>query len=243
MCSFSTHSNKLWIFNSMKTAHLTSLDAQGWELVPSQTSDESLDALRRSIFENNSAGKRCLLDHPLVAETARILLRQLAGDGLIPEASIAIQAIAFDKTAETNWKVAWHQDLMFPFGRCVTTGGYDLPTVKDGVDYARPPLEVLECLLAARLHLDDCGHSNGPLRVSPCTHCLGIIPAAEVANCVAEHGQVDCLARKGEVLLMKSLALHASSEASEPGHRRVLHFVFHSGPAIADPWHHAIGIA
>lgn len=91
-----------------------------------------------------------------------------------------------------------------------------------------------------RLHLDDCGDSNGPLRVSPGTHHLGIISRAEVANHVAEHGQINCLARKGGIILMRPLTLHASSQATNPGHRRVLHCVVYSGPAVAEPWHHSI---
>lgn len=218
------------------------LNEAGIAFVSAQLPDAHLDALRESLFVVDAAGMRCLLDRPLVADTARILLRQLAAASLISADSVAIQAIAFDKTAKTNWKVAWHQDLLFPFARRVTTPGYDLPTVKDGIDYARPPLGVLERLLAVRLHLDDCGASNGPLRASPGTHHLGVIPGAEVTNRVAEYGQVDCLARKGEALLMKPLTLHASSQATEPGHRRVLHFVCHCGPAIGEPWHRAIEI-
>lgn len=132
--------------------------------------------------------------------------------------------------------------LMFPFTERVTSPDFDLPSVKGGVNYARPPREVLEHLLAARLHLDDCGAENAPLRVPPRTHRLGMIPAAEVGRLVAEHGQISCLASKGEVLLMKPLALHGSSQATNPRHRRVLHFVFHSGPALAEPWHRSIGL-
>ena len=35
---------------------------------------------------------------------------------------------------------------------------------------AKPPLPVLESMLAVRLHLDSCTESNGPLRISPGTH-------------------------------------------------------------------------
>jgi hypothetical protein len=80
----------------MNGAYLTRLDEQGWALVPSQISDESIDALRYSIFEKSTAGKRCLLDHPAVADKARDLLHQLAADALISESSVAIQAIAFE---------------------------------------------------------------------------------------------------------------------------------------------------
>jgi hypothetical protein len=41
-------------------------------------------------------------------------------------------------------------------------------------------------------------------------------------------------------LLMKPLLLHASSPATAPKHRRVLHLVFHSGEATAEPWHRAV---
>jgi len=202
-----------------------------------------LDGLRDSVFDSKAAGTRCLLSHPLVREAARLLLARLISSGHLAENAVTIQAIAFDKTATTNWKVAWHQDLMFPFARRVGNDGFDLPSVKDGVDYARPPRTALEHLLAARLHLDDCGMSNGPLRISPGTHRLGIVPASQIANIVAGHGEVNGLARKGDVLLMRPLALHASSQATAPGHRRVLHYVFHSGTPVAEPWHRTVGIA
>lgn len=206
----------------------------------SQISGDFLDRLRDSIFETRRAGMRCLLDHPTIANVARNLIGQLIEAGCISKMSVAIQAIAFDKTAVTNWKVAWHQDLMFPFACRVTTSGFDLPTVKDNVDYARPPQLVLENLLAVRLHLDDCDETNGPLRVSPGTHRYGILRGAEVSNYVSEHGEAICLAQRGDVLLMKPLALHASSQATVPAHRRVIHFVIYSGNPIPERWHRSV---
>jgi len=220
-----------------------SLAEQGWELSQSAFAAAAcLEELGHTVFEDGSAGARCLLDHELVANAARLLLEELSGVGRLSRDAVAIQAIAFDKTAGTNWKVAWHQDLMFPFARRVGAAGFDLPTKKEGIDYARPPRRVLEELVAARLHLDDCGETNGPLRVSPGTHRHGILRSTEVTDYVSRHGQVSCLARKGDVLLMKPLTLHASSQALNPAHRRVLHFVFHSGAAIAEPWHRALGL-
>ena len=226
----------------MAAPHLTRLDEQGWDLVTPQICNDSLDALRDTVFEMGSAGTRCLLDHPLVANAARDLIDQLVEAAHISKTSVAIQAIAFDKTAATNWKVAWHQDLMFPFARQVTSSGFDLPTTKDGIDYARPPREVLENLLAVRLHLDDCGETNGPLRVSPGTHRYGILRGGEISNYVFEHGERICFAQRGEALLMRPLTLHASSQATVPAHRRVLHFVIYSGDPILEPWYRAITI-
>jgi ectoine hydroxylase-related dioxygenase (phytanoyl-CoA dioxygenase family) len=152
------------------------------------------------------------------------------------ERAVAIQAIAFDKTPDVNWKVAWHQDLMFPFAKPVSSPGYSLSCVKDGINFAQPPVEVLNELLAVRIHLDTCHTGNGPLRVSPGSHSLGIILTEKISQTVLHHGQTDCLAQAGAALLMRPLLLHASSKATESGHRRVLHFVFHSGTPTTEPW-------
>jgi ectoine hydroxylase-related dioxygenase (phytanoyl-CoA dioxygenase family) len=215
-------------------------DEDGFAVVDTAVSAAMRATLRESVFEEGSAGKRCLLDHPAVEETAHVLCEELVQSGHLPTGSVAIQAIAFDKSPTTNWKVAWHQDLMFPVAREAISEDYKLPSLKDGIHFARPPATVLAELLAVRLHLDDCDWDNGPLRVSPGTHRLGVLPAADISDLVKAHGETTCLAREGEALLMRPLLLHASSQAATPKHRRVLHYVFHSGAPVAEPWHRAI---
>lgn len=197
-------------------------------------------AAREELFESGRAGTRCLLDETVVREIAIEVRGTLAAAGRLPTSAVAVQAIAFDKTPAANWKVTWHQDVMFPFARPVSAAGFALSSAKDGVDYARPPQPVLEALLAVRIHFDDCDATNGPLRVSPGTHLHGILRSTEISGLVSRHGETVCLARAGEALLMKPLLLHASSPALEPKHRRVLHLVYHSGDATAEPWHRAI---
>ncbi|MES2922142.1 MAG: phytanoyl-CoA dioxygenase family protein [Verrucomicrobiota bacterium] len=216
------------------------LENHGFCVRPSCIALETLEELRATLFHEGSAGARCLLDHPVVRETALNLKRELIESGHLPSTAIAVQAIAFDKTPATNWKVAWHQDLMFPFAKRVTSEGFDIPTIKQGIDYARPPAGILGELLAARLHLDDCDSTNGPLRVSPGTHHSGILGTSEIPAHVADHGEIACLAKTGEVLLMRPLTIHASSQATEPKHRRILHLVYHSGAPIPEPWHRKI---
>lgn len=217
-----------------------SLEVQGYSLVRSSISQKIFEELRNTMFHDGSAGERCLLDLPLVRETALNLKRELIESGHLSSKAIAIQAIAFNKTPATNWKVAWHQDLMFPFAKPVTARHFHLPTVKQGIDYARPPADILEQLLAARLHLDDCDSTNGPLRVCPGSQRSGILETSGIRAHVADHGEITCLAKAGEVLLMRPLTLHASSQATEPKHRRILHLVYHSGEPIPEPWHRAI---
>ncbi len=225
---------------SLPMTEPANLTDHGFHLVPTALSGEILHTLRDTLFHDESAGERCLLDHPLVRETALALKRQLSSTGHLTPEAVAIQAIAFNKTATTNWKVAWHQDLMFPFAKRVTAAHFDLPTLKQGIHYARPPEYVLDQLLAVRLHLDDCDATNGPLRISPGTHRAGILKTAGIPSLLATHGEFTCLAKTGEALLMRPLSLHASSQATAPKHRRVLHFVYHSGDAIPEPWHRAI---
>jgi ectoine hydroxylase-related dioxygenase (phytanoyl-CoA dioxygenase family) len=216
------------------------LARDGYGLLHAGLGDDLLESLRAEAFSHGAAGTRCLLDLASVRTAALAMKERLVAHCLLPSSAVAIQAIAFDKTPDTNWKVAWHQDLMFPFADKVSSPGYELPSCKSGIHYARPPLDVLEDLLAVRLHLDDCGESNGPLRVSPGTHRKGVIPSSDAASQAATNGEIPCFALTGEVLLMRPLLLHASSQATVPGHRRVLHVVYHSGCPLPERWHRSL---
>jgi ectoine hydroxylase-related dioxygenase (phytanoyl-CoA dioxygenase family) len=223
----------------MKTAAAQLNDA-GWATHTARLDDATLERLRRDAFADGFAGQRCLLDVDAVQAVARLLRTELIRSGSLASEAVAIQAIAFDKTPGTNWKVTWHQDLMFPFAKPVSAPGYDLSSVKDGVHYARPPREILDDLLAVRLHLDECDDTNGPLRVASGSHRHGIIRSADISAVLSEHSEVTCLAGVGDALLMKPLTLHASSPATAPKHRRVLHYVFHSGRPIPETWHRSV---
>jgi len=219
---------------------MTKLDQDGWVITATHLDRTALEALRTSAFTEGSAGQRCLLDDGSVRQAALDLKRELIVANLLPRTAIAIQAITFDKNPATNWKVTWHQDLMLPFASKVESPDYTLPSLKDGIDYARPPREVLEELLAVRLHLDDCDETNGPLRVASGSHRHGIFKGAEIPSMLQQSQEVACLAKEGEVLLMRPLLLHASSPATAPKHRRVLHFVYHSGCPILETWHRSV---
>lgn len=135
-----------------------------------------------------------------------------------------VRGLLFDKTPESNWKVPWHQDLSIAVAARVEAPGFGPWSVKDGVVHVQPPVEVLETMITLRLHLDDCGPDNGPLRVLPGTHALGKV-AAPPENV----SEVVCCLPAGGALLMRPLLLHASSPAVAPGRRRVIHLEFASG--------------
>jgi ectoine hydroxylase-related dioxygenase (phytanoyl-CoA dioxygenase family) len=216
------------------------LREQGFTILPGVVHADMLDELRDTLFKDDSAGERCLLDHTLVRDTSLVLKQSLTTSGHLPSSTVAIQAISFNKTSATNWKVSWHQDLMFPFANRVASDGFDLPTTKQEIHFARPPESILSRLLAVRLHLDDCDATNGPLNISPGSHRLGVIETTTIPEHVSSLGKIPCLVANGDLLLMRPLCLHASSRAIEPKNRRVLHFVYDSGEPTPEPWHRAI---
>ncbi|HEX7866739.1 MAG TPA: phytanoyl-CoA dioxygenase family protein [Variovorax sp.] len=202
------------------------LEQTGHALLPALLPPDLLDAAVQSLdlWLGQAAGSRNLLAHPPCSEMAVHLKARLLGMGLLDESSVAVQCILFDKTADRNWLVALHQDTSIP------ASGVGMPTVaKEGEPYVQPPLDVLQSLLAVRVHLDDCGVDAGPLRVVPGSHRAGRLDGDEAQALRAAHGETICTAARGDALLMRPLLLHASSRARSPARRRVLHFLFGPG--------------
>jgi hypothetical protein len=137
-----------------------------------------------------------------------------------------VRILAFDKTPETNWGVPWHQDRTVAVRRRAEVDGFGPWSVKAGVPHVAPPQALLEAMFCLRLHLDDCGPDNGPLKIIAGSHRLGRLPVRAVLDLGARETATTCLAAAGDVLAMKALTVHASDPASVPAHRRVLHLDF-----------------
>lgn len=140
-----------------------------------------------------------------------------------------VRGILFDKTPEANWKVRWHQDCAVPLREKIETPGFSGWSVKDGVVHAEAPAYVLEQMVAIRIHLDDCGASNGPLRVLPGTHRDGVLSRERIIELSESRRATDLCVKMGDAILMKPLLLHASAQAEAPAHRRVIHIEYSSG--------------
>jgi ectoine hydroxylase-related dioxygenase (phytanoyl-CoA dioxygenase family) len=187
------------------------------------------DSLRKLTFAlpPTSSNIRNALDLTPIAELAACPAVRRC---IIPshgESCFAVRAIVFNKSEASNWKVAWHQDRVIAVKERIEVPGWGPWSVKLGVAHVRPPSHVLERMIALRLHLDDCGIDNGPLRVLPGTHRLGILSDAESAA-VPRKNEIVCAASRGDVILMRPLTVHASSSANKPGNRRVIHIEFAS---------------
>ena len=141
-----------------------------------------------------------------------------------------VRSIIFDKTPDANWLVPWHQDMSIAVANKREVQGYGPWSIKDGVPHVQPPLDVLDAMVTLRFHLDGCDESNGTLRVIPGSHRLGRMGAGDIAKARREIGEVAVSVRAGDVLMMRPLLLHASSEARVAGHRRVIHLEYASSP-------------
>lgn len=137
-----------------------------------------------------------------------------------------VRGLFFDKTPETNWKVAWHQDLAIAVKERRELPGFGPWTTKAGVLHVLPPASVLENMVTLRFHLDECSEQNGPLQVLPGSHLNGRLEAPAIAAWREKRPVNTCPVSVGGVLILRPLLLHASSEAQHPGHRRVVHLEY-----------------
>lgn len=175
-------------------------------------------------------GARHLLQiSPVARELARLpALRALAA-AVLGEHCFAVRGIFFDKIPTANWGLGWHQDRVIAVRERREASGFRAWSQKAGVWQVEPPVEVLQGMLALRVHLDDCGADNGPLRVLPGSHLHGWLDG-RIEHWKSTTPAVVCEAPAGSVVAMRPLLLHASAPARTPRHRRVIHLEYAAEP-------------
>lgn len=143
-----------------------------------------------------------------------------------------VRAILFNKSPETNWSLAWHQDRTICVREKREVPGFGPWTVKSGMTHVAPPFKLLTRMVTLRAHLDDVPASNAPLLIAPGSHRLGRIAICEVDEVVRRCGTIACTAEAGDVWLYATPILHASEAASAPTSRRVLQVDFAAAEAL-----------
>jgi hypothetical protein len=93
---------------------------------------------------------------------------------LLPNAR-PVRVVAFDKSDSNNWTLPWHQDRVVALNQRIETPGFTNWTNKAGIWHAEPPIELLERMLFARIHLDPADTENGCLQLA-----LGTIRTARL---------------------------------------------------------------
>ncbi len=208
------------------------LEDQGRVWVRGAMEGEDLAALDRACEIGAVPGGRLEWNADLIAAAGvESRLTRLARD-LVPGA-FPVRILAFNKTSDMNWSVPWHQDRVIAVKERHELEGYCAWTRKSGIWHVEPPVELLEEMFFARIHLDDSDGSNGCLQVGLCTHNFGRIPAKDVRE-VAEKAEVeDSVAKRGDVLFVKALTLHRSSPSAKTGNRRTLRIDYSARPLPA----------
>jgi len=210
------------------TARVRSLDRHGYAAAPAIVGPREISTVARAIdrLALRHAGTRNLLDRPWCRALVHRVRNRLANAGVLPQSFVAVQCTLFDKTASRNWLVALHQDLSIPVRARIDHPSLGAWSRKEDSHFVQPPIEVLERLVAVRVHVDDCAIDNGPLRVVPASHTAGRLGPSDSLEMRAALGEEPCVARSGDALLMRPLLLHASSKAKVPSRRRVVHMLF-----------------
>jgi hypothetical protein len=210
-----------------------SLTRDGFEIVERVFERNAVEALCRAVLElpfRHRGGVRNLLrDSETVAVLANSVPIKALADTALEADALPVRALLFDKAPTANWKVPWHQDTAIAVAERAEAPGFVGWSVKDGVTHVHPPVEILERMVALRIHLDDCGLDNGPLRVLPGSHCHGKLNEALIEHWRQTTAEVSCCAMQGDVLAMRPLLQHASSLAKLPSHRRVIHLEYACG--------------
>jgi ectoine hydroxylase-related dioxygenase (phytanoyl-CoA dioxygenase family) len=132
-----------------------------------------------------------------------------------------VKSIYFDKPEESNWFVAYHQDLTIAVDNKSENNEYVNWTIKQDQYAVQPPLNILQQNYTLRIHLDDTDESNGALKVIPGSHNKGIY-RPETINWSGET-EMFCNVKKGGVMIMRPLLLHASNKTTNHSKRRVIH--------------------
>jgi hypothetical protein len=144
---------------------------------------------------------------------------------LLGDDAFAVRAIFFDKVPGANWSLFWHQDNVIAVNERREVPGFIGWAQKAGVWQVQPPVDVLARMVAVRVHLDDCGANNGPLRVLPGSHRFGWLDE-ELDAWKSRVPEVVCAVQCGGIMLMCPLILHASAASESVGHRRVIHIEY-----------------
>jgi ectoine hydroxylase-related dioxygenase (phytanoyl-CoA dioxygenase family) len=199
-----------------------------------QAAAEAFDSL---IAGSSSGSRRVPADAEIVEQLAgqpvvRDIVSRLAGHDARP-----VRAIAFDKTADANWLVPWHQDRTIAVNSREDAADVINWTVKRGVTHCEPPAAMLETMLTLRWHIDGIGLDDGCLRVLTGTHRLGRLTRDEIAQQLRFGNDASVPVPAGSIFVMRPLLVHSSRRRTTTGRRRVLHVEFAAGdPPVPLQW-------
>src|SRR5215472_4986109 len=157
------------------------VDNDGFAIVPACLDEATVESLSKE-FNDSRYAERNLLSIPSVKALAKSRAVRDIMEIVLGPRCFAVRGIFFNKTRSSNWKVAWHQDLTIAVRERVDADGFGPWSTKAGILHVQPSVEVMNGILAVRLHLDESGLDNGPLRVIAGSHGRGRLSAEQIGG-------------------------------------------------------------
>ncbi len=210
-----------------------SLATLGYQLIPSFITEDLANQINDELAQLNILKNRGGIRNidklvPSISNFANSELILTLATKLLNNEAKLVRAILFNKSESQNWLVGWHQDKKVSISARDERLAWKAWSIKDSVVHASPPLDVLESIITVRIHLDEATKNNGCLKVIPKSHNQGILSQDEINKIVCEH-KIDFIeAPRNSALIMMPTLLHASSKATKPTSRKVLHLEFSS---------------
>lgn len=221
-----------------------SVERDGFAVIPNVFQCPEINNLihemKSAQAHRSRAGMRHLMALPGISALANGVRLIAMASEILGAPAIPFRATLFDKSPDSNWLVAWHQDTALPLRVQREVVGWGAWSVKEGIHYAHAPTAALERVIALRVHLDDSTEENGPLRVILGSHLKGVLTDDQVHQLAEKSFAVNCLVRSGGVIAMRPLLIHASSKARSMNPRRVIHIEYAETLDIGDGFELAI---
>jgi hypothetical protein len=221
---------------NVTTAQKQPLQESGFSIIDNVFSEEEVAAIIETINNIDTSGPAFRKTNDLFA--IRRFVKEVPGisqfiftsrlrtiiDQLFGPDYFLVKSIYFDKPEQSNWFVAYHQDLTISVDQKKQVEGFDQWTVKNDQFAVQPPLTLLENIFTIRIHLDDTDENNGALKIVPGSHHKGIY-RPETIDWSIEKEEV-CKVPRGGIMIMQPLLLHASNRTVNNNKRRVIHLEF-----------------
>ncbi|WP_083635162.1 phytanoyl-CoA dioxygenase family protein [Maricaulis sp. W15] len=187
-------------------------------------SQSALHAMREMVGHHDQPGRRIEESAPLYeSKGIAALCKRIR---TIWPKMRPVRMISFNKIADTNWAVPWHQDRVIAVHDRVDINGFKNWSRKDGVWHCEAPESVLARMLFVRLHLDDAAEADGAMEIALDSARHGRV-SADNAEAIARSCQTttpQCAA--GDAIVLPMLTLHRSLASRSLRPRRVIRIDF-----------------
>ncbi|HZS44683.1 MAG TPA: phytanoyl-CoA dioxygenase family protein [Blastocatellia bacterium] len=188
--------------------------------------DDLIDSLTDLGQRRGRAGARHLMSHADIRDLASDSRLLNLAEKSLGRKVVPYRATLFEKSGKANWLVVWHQDTALPLQSKIESEEWGPWSTKTGALYAHAPSWALDRVVALRVHLDASTEDNGPLRIIPETHKLGVLTDGEIFSLARQLQSAQCIVKRGGVMAMRPLLIHSSSKAKVDSYRRVLHIEY-----------------